>query len=65
MSDAELLKPCDAGAEIKTSEATLASWRCRGMGPRYVKLGGKIFYRRCDLHAFIASRVIDPTAVAR
>lgn len=60
MDNNDLLKPREAGAEIKTSEATLASWRCLGKGPKYVKLGGKIFYRRGDLQAYVADRVVDP-----
>lgn len=26
--------------------ATLATWRSRGLGPAYVKIGGRVLYRR-------------------
>ena len=32
---------------------TLASWASRGFGPQPIKLGGKVFYRRADVDAFI------------
>lgn len=65
MNENDLLSPQEAGEEVKTSPATLASWRCLGRGPKYVKLGGKVFYRRTDLEDFVTSRVVDPAAIAR
>jgi hypothetical protein len=32
---------------------TLAMWRIQGKGPRWVKVGGRIFYFQADLDAFI------------
>ena len=32
--------------------ATLATWRSRGNGPPYVKVGGKVLYRVTDLEAY-------------
>lgn len=32
--------------------ATLATWRSRGNGPPYVKVGGKVLYRVADLEAY-------------
>jgi len=34
---------------------TLASWASRGVGPRPIRVGGKIFYRRADVDRFIAA----------
>lgn len=32
---------------------TLDNWRCYGRGPEHIKLGGRIFYFKEDLDAFI------------
>ena len=40
---------------------TLANWRCKGVGPKFVKVGATIRYRPEDLQAFIASRVFQST----
>jgi hypothetical protein len=36
-----------------TSSQTLATWQVQGKGPRSVKVGGRIFYFREDLDAFV------------
>ena len=38
------------------SEKTLAEWRCYGGGPRYVKFGSLVRYRRVDLEAYMEER---------
>ena len=35
--------------------ATLSTWRSRGLGPDYVRIGKVVFYRDCDLEAFLAA----------
>lgn len=59
-----LKEPKTAATYIKSTESTLANWRCAGRGPRYIKLGGKILYRTADLDAFLESCIRDPQAVA-
>ncbi len=46
---------------------TLAAWRLRQQGPAYVRLGAHVRYRRCDLEAYVAARLVVPpgTATAR
>lgn len=34
--------------------ATLATWRSRGSGPPFVKVGGKVLYRVADIVAYEA-----------
>jgi hypothetical protein len=29
--------------------ATLSTWRSRGLGPRFVKVGGRVLYRLADV----------------
>lgn len=41
------------------AEKTLANWRCAGVGPRYAKTRGRIYYRRCDLDAYINACTVE------
>jgi len=43
----------DAARYLGHAPKTLAMWRLNGKGPRYVKVGGKVFYYVDDLDAFI------------
>ena len=49
------MPPRSAAAYIYSSEKTLATWRCEGRGPRWVRTPGtrKIFYYQKDLDRFI------------
>ena len=38
------------------SERTLETWRVRGGGPKFLKAGSRVFYRRRDLDAWLAER---------
>ena len=53
-----LLKDPEAALRLGISPSTLRSWRCRGIGPSYVKLGrGKkaaVRYDHQDLDEYIA-----------
>lgn len=44
------------------SHRTLERWRCRGTGPGYLKLGGKIAYRLVDIEAYEARHTRQSTA---
>jgi hypothetical protein len=59
-----LLPTKAAAVKLGTSEGTLNTWRCRGRGPKYVKIGGLVYYRDEDIDDFISRNVIDPTRVA-
>ena len=43
----------DAARYLGVAEKTLAMWQLMGKGPRMVKVGGRVFYFRCDLDAFV------------
>lgn len=61
MTTNELLKNTEAAAEyLGTAESTLANWRSAGRGPKYLKLGAKVYYRLADLDSWMQSRVRDP-----
>lgn len=53
-----LLNDFQAAQHLGVSPATLRSWRCRGIGPSYVKMGrGKkspVRYHHEDIEHFIA-----------
>ncbi len=48
----------EAARLLSVTPRTLGQWRYKGIGPTYLKLGGKIVrYRLSDLQAFIESNV--------
>lgn len=63
MQNEELLTPEQASAHLGgVPAATLQFWRCRGGGPRFVKIGRAVFYRRRDVVEFIEQSVREPGA---
>jgi hypothetical protein len=42
---------------------TLAEWRSRGIGPRYLKVGRHVRYRWSDVEAWLASQQVDPRLI--
>lgn len=59
----KLYPPADAAAYLAdTPPATLQWWRTTGRGPKYVKIGRRVFYRQCDLDNFIAAGERTPEA---
>ena len=57
-----LYKSNDPALTAILAPQTLALWRCKGRGPKYVKLGSRVFYRGGDLNEFIESRLVEPPA---
>lgn len=45
-----------------TSEATLERWRCEGIGPKFMKLCGRVLYRQVDIEAFEESCLATSTS---
>lgn len=51
----DILTSREVAAEYRLAERTLANWRAKGEGPRFLKLGKRaVRYRRADIEAFIA-----------
>jgi predicted DNA-binding transcriptional regulator AlpA len=42
---------------------TLAEWRSRGIGPRYLKVGRHVRYRWADVETWLASKQVDPRLI--
>jgi hypothetical protein len=50
------------GQRLGVSVRTLERWRWLGMGPRFMKVGGRVRYRLADIEAFEQSRLCTSTA---
>jgi Helix-turn-helix domain len=57
-SESNLLAERAAAALLGVAPATLRSWRCRGIGPDYIKMGrgvrSPVRYNPVDIEEFIA-----------
>lgn len=51
---AEYLRPRAAAVYINSTVAALATWRYRSVGPKYIKRGRSIWYRRADLDTWLS-----------
>jgi predicted DNA-binding transcriptional regulator AlpA len=59
----EILLRTDQAAEVLGfSPRALEAWRCRGGGPRYVRVGRSIRYRPSDLEAWTQARLCSSTS---
>jgi predicted DNA-binding transcriptional regulator AlpA len=56
-AELNLLTPEDVSAMTGLSLSTLATWRSRGIGPFYVKVGRTVYYREQDLLEWIEKQV--------
>jgi hypothetical protein len=50
---------------LKMSEKSLESWRCRGCGPPFIRVGRLIRYRWSDVEGWLDSRRMTSTSEAR
>ena len=51
----ELRRPAYAAWYLGKSTKTLAAYRCRGVGPKHLKIGHEIFYLEAELQRYRAS----------
>lgn len=51
----DLLTTREAADYLRQTASTLAHWRSAGTGPRFVRIGRRVVYRRTDLVAFVDS----------
>lgn len=52
----------EAAPYLGMSESWLTKANVYGTGPKFVKIGRKVLYRKSDLDAFIAARVRNSTS---
>ena len=63
-SNQTFLDSNQAAEYLGLKRTTLEAWRCRGDGPRFVKMGRLVKYRAADLEAFVESRIRGNTSEA-
>ena len=62
----EMLTPREVADLLRTTPHCLAVSRCcRRPTPPYLRIGRRILYRRADVEAWLATRVIDPAREVR
>lgn len=61
MSNAHLTQ-AELSRRWRISRFTLERWRCRGRGPRFLKIGGRVLYRLEDVEAYEVANLQDKTA---
>lgn len=57
-----LLTEVQAADFLNVSPRTLQTWRLRGGGPAFVKMGKSVRYRAADLDEFVAGKVTNSTS---
>ena len=60
----QLLDTQQAAAAFGLSQMTLRKWRCIGEGPRFVRIGRAVRYRKADLDAYAQARTFASTSQA-
>lgn len=56
---ADLWDSATTAAYIGKAQITLAQWRMTGRGPRFMKIGGSVRYRKADVIAWLETCVVE------
>ena len=59
--DDALIRARDVSRYTGIAQQTHTRWRHEGVGPKFARLGGRVFYRAGDLREWIRSRVRQNT----
>jgi predicted DNA-binding transcriptional regulator AlpA len=59
-----LAKPIEVATYLQKPEKTLAEWRSRGLGPRYLSVGRDVRYRWADVDQWLAGQQSEPRPAA-
>lgn len=54
--ESTLLSPTQVAERFSMAEGTLANWRSAGIGPRFVKTGGRVRYRESAIESWLDAR---------
>lgn len=57
----EILTTEEVARELKIEPQSLRRWACAGCGPRRLRLGGPVRYRRADVLRWLEERTVEPT----
>lgn len=52
MTDDDYLTVAEVAAKFRVDEATLRTWRRRGVGPRSMKFGRRVVYKRTEVKRY-------------
>lgn len=63
--DFDLIADDDADAIFRNTKVTRARWRRQGFGPKFIKIGRRIFYRRSTLDDWVRSNQVSSAAEQR
>jgi hypothetical protein len=67
MIEDTLLTPGEVAEILRTSTGKLGNDRYRGVGPKFIKVGKRVLYRRSDVRAYLdantCQRTDDPRGV--
>jgi len=55
----ELLTRKEAADFLRVTAKTMATWFCKGIGPKAVKMGGNVRYLKSDLEAHIVKHRVS------
>ena len=55
----ELVDAAETARILRLREQTLAVWRLEKRGPRYLKIGRRVYYRRADISTWLASQFCE------
>lgn len=58
----ELATAAQVADFLQISEAALAQNRYRGVGPKYIRHGRRIFYRWADVQAYLDAATVGPAS---
>ncbi len=56
------LTQSEAAGVLRISERTLERFRLEGSGPRFVKAGRRVLYKRADIDAWTNARTFQSTS---
>lgn len=59
----ELMTTEEFAEYVRRPVATIYQWNSRGQGPRFIKRGRSILYRRADIDAWLNASYVNPRAV--
>ena len=60
VEDDRLIPSDETAAHLHVAPPSLATWRSKGKGPRYVKIGRAVFYRESAIADWLKAQEREP-----
>ena len=60
-----LLTTAETAEKLRIRRQTLEAWRMTGQGPKFIKMGRRVFYRLSDVETWITNRTVASTSELR